>query len=147
MFKAKLIKAIDHPQNLLFLDYPTVIHCREMRRSERITTAIPCNLHLQDDVHFEGTLQELSTTGGLYHAKIDGNEKVKTVDIHTAVQLQCRLPGQETPQRIEGLIKNIQKNSFDIRLGIVFSKPLTFLADHLEQTSTNKAIQSHFPRL
>ncbi len=147
MFKAKLIKAIDHPQKLLFLDYPTVIHCREMRRSERIATAIPCKLYLQDDLHFEGTLQELSTTGGLYHVKVDGNEKLQTVDIHTEVELQCRLPGQDNIHRFEGHIKNIQKNSFDIHLGIVFSEPLTFLANHLEQTSNNKAIQSHFPRL
>ncbi len=141
-FKTTILNVIENPHKLLFLDYPTVIHCREMRRSKRFSIDIPCDLILQDDSNFKGTLKEISTTGGLYHTKINANEILRTINIHTKVQLQCLLPGQNVPQKFDVMIKNIHQNSFEIQLGMLFSDPpVSLFMEFLKLSAHDKTLQ------
>lgn len=129
MFKTTILKVIEQPDKLIFLDYPAVVHYREMRRSKRISTKIDTILQLKDGSSFHGILKEVSATGGLYHIKTKGNEKLSDVEIQDEISLKFNLPGKDEEEHLPGTIKTMQKNSYEINLGILFSEPLIHLPD------------------
>ncbi len=133
MFKAMILHVIEKPQKLLFLDYPAVIHCREMRRFERLQTDIPCELCIDDDPAIKGKLKELSSAGGLYQTKLPANEILQNIDVHSKLQLQCFFKGKGKTQKFNVIIKNTYKNSSEIRLGMLFPEPpIPFFMEYLK---------------
>ncbi len=140
MFKTTVLHVIEKPQKMLFLDYPSVIHCREMRRSERLKTDIATTMFLKDGQPIQGKLTEISTTGGLFHTSLTGNKILQSLDIHSKVQLQCHVEDFDTNQKFDVIIRNSYKNSSDIRLGMLFSEPpISLFMEYLKLSVDKKA--------
>ncbi len=132
MFKTRVLREIDAPSHLLFLDYPPVIHYHELRKAKRTTIFIPCTMHLQGREEFYGVLIDLSTSGGLCLIKTRGNGPIP-LDIGDEVHLHCLLPGLKEEQEVTGIVKNIKKNSLETRAGIEFSNLQTYLSETIDR--------------
>lgn len=121
MFTTKLQKAIDDPRHLLFLDYPSVIHYHELRRTKRTPVFIPCTLHLSTGLKLHGVLIDLSILGCLCLVKAIGNAPMPSIGIDNTVYLHCLLPGLKEDQEIPGFVKNFRMSSTEAYIGIGFS--------------------------
>jgi len=129
LFKCKLLRAIDTPQHLLFLDYPAVIHYHEMRKAIRTATYIPCAIKLSGAQQFFGAFVDMSSSGGLCQVKIKNNKELPEVKIEQQIEMSCLLPGLIGEQQIDGTVRNIRKSTQDVHIGIQF----TTLADNLKE--------------
>ena len=129
LFKCELLRAIDTPQHLLFLDYPAVIHYHEMRKAVRTATYIPCAIKLSGAQQFFGAFVDMSSSGGLCQVKIKNNKELPEVKIKQQIELSCLLPGLIGEQQIDGIVRNIRRSSQDVHIGIQFS----MVPDHLKE--------------
>ncbi|MBT8360095.1 MAG: DUF4388 domain-containing protein [Deltaproteobacteria bacterium] len=130
LFKSRLLKAIDTPQHLLFLEYPAVIHYHEMRKNKRTATYIPCAVTLSDNQQYFGAFIDLSSSGGLCQLKSKGNKEMPEIQIKQEIEMSCLLPGHMEEQHIKGIIRNFRKNSQESHIGIEFCD----LPENLKQT-------------
>jgi c-di-GMP-binding flagellar brake protein YcgR/CheY-like chemotaxis protein len=130
LFKSRLLKSIDSPQHMLFLEYPTVIHYHEMRKNKRTPTYIPCAITLSDNQQYFGAFIDLSSSGGLCQLKSKGNKEIPEIQIKQEIEMSCLLPGHMEEQHIKGVIRNFRKNSQETHIGIQFSE----LPDNLKKT-------------
>ena len=121
LFNTTLLREIDTPQHLLFLDYPEVIHYHEMRKAVRTATYIPCAIKLSDELQFFGSFVDLSSSGGLCQIKTKNNKVLPDVKIKQHVEITCLLPGLYGEQHIQGVVRNIRNSSQDVHVGIQFS--------------------------
>lgn len=133
MFKTQLLKAIEDPHQLLFLDYPPVIHYHELRRAKRTAIFIPCTLHLNQGPEFFGVLVDLSGLGCLCQIKSKGNAPLPNIGIETQVKLRCLLPGLKEDQELTGVVKNIKRSSSETRIGIEFNNLQEYLKETIER--------------
>lgn len=133
MFSTKLQKAIDDPRHLLFLDYPSVIHYHELRRTKRTSVFIPCTLHLSRGPKLYGVLIDLSSLGCLCQIKAKSNAPLPSIGISTTVHLNCLLPGLNEDQEITGIVKNFRMSSTEAYIGIGFSGLQDYLKKAIER--------------
>lgn len=133
MFKTQLLRAIDSPSHLLFLDYPPVIHYHELRKAKRTNIFVPCTLHLRQEDELYGVLVDLSITGCLSLIKTRGNTPIPPMDIGDELQLHCLLPGFKEEQEISCVIRNIKKNSMETRIGMEFFNLQAYLSETIER--------------
>ena len=119
-FKAQLLKAVDTPSQLLFFEYPGVIHYHELRQAKRSSIFIPSTFHLNEEPELYGTLVDLSTKGGLCQIKHKNDTPLPQIDINTSVLLRCLLPGIKEEQQISGKVRNMQIDPAETRIGIEF---------------------------
>jgi len=121
LFKSKLLRTIDTPQQMLFLEYPTVVHYHEMRKSGRAAVHIPCMINLGQD-RFFGSFKDLSSAGGLCRIKRSReNNELPEIVIRQDVVVDCLLPGHKDEHSLRGKIINYKKNENEMQLGIEFS--------------------------
>ena len=120
MFKSQLLKTIDSPAELLFLEYPEVIHYHELRKNKRTDIFVPCTFHQQAQSEFYGALIDLSTSGGLCRIKNRSQSPPPNVDIDSRIQLRCLLPGTKEEQKIDATVRNLKKDSSSTRIGVEF---------------------------
>ena len=120
MFKSQLLKAVDSPSQLLFFEYPGVIHYHELRKAKRSSIFIPSTFHANEAPELYGTLVDLSTTGGLCQIKHKNAVTLPHIDINTSILLRCLLPGIKEEQQINGKVRNIQIDPAETRIGIEF---------------------------
>jgi len=130
MFKSQLLKTIDSPARLLFLEYPAVIHYHELRKTKRTTIFVPCTFRQQDEPELYGALIDLSTRGGLCRIKNKRETNPPNVDVNNRIQLRCLLPGTKEEQKIDGIIRNLEKDRSSTRIGVEFEN----LQPHLIET-------------
>ncbi len=121
MFKTRLQKAIDEPHQLLFLDYPLVIHYHELRRARRTSIFIPGTLTLTGDDEFSVALIDLNGLGCLCQIRVKGNPPLPALAIDTQVHLRCLLPGLVESQQVTGIVRNFKSSSTEARIGLAFS--------------------------
>ncbi len=133
MFKTRLLKSIEDPHQLLFLDYPPVIHYHELRRAKRTAIFLPCTLHLRKGPEFYGVLVDLSGLGCLCQIKTKGNAPLPNIDINSKVQLRCLLPGMKEDQELSGQVKNLKKSANETRIGIEFTDLQGYLKETIEK--------------
>ncbi len=133
MFKTQLLRAIDSPSQLLFLDYPPVIHYHELRKAKRATIFIPCTLHPREEGELYGVIVDLSTSGCLCLIKTRGNSPMPHMDIGDQMQLHCLLPGFKEEQEIQGIVRNIKKNSMENQVGMEFFNLQTYLSEAIDR--------------
>lgn len=133
MFKTRLLKALTDPHQLLFLDYPPIIHYHELRRAKRTSIFIPCTLHLSRGPEFYGVLVDLSGLGCLCLIKSKGNAPLPSLDIETTVHLRCLLPGLKEDQELTGVVKNIKKSSTEARIGLEFTGLQGYLKEVIDK--------------
>jgi len=133
LFNSRLLRAIDMPQHLLFLQYPEVIHYHEMRKAVRTATYIPCAVELSGRQQVFGAFIDLSGSGGLCQIKTKNNKELPDVKIKEEVELRCLFPGLKGEQKIEGIIRNMRKSSEDVHIGIQFSGLPVHLKEAIER--------------
>jgi CheY-like chemotaxis protein len=133
MFKAQLLKAVDSPSQLLFFEYPGVIHYHELRQTKRSSIFIPSTFQLHEESELYGTLVDLSTKGGLCQIKHKSATPLPQIDINTSVLLRCLLPGIKEEQQIQGRVRNMQIDPTESRIGIEFINLQPHLADTIGQ--------------
>lgn len=133
MFKTQLLRAIDSPSHLLFLDYPQVIHYHEMRKAKRATIFVPCTLHPREGDELYGVLVDLSISGSLCLVKTKGNSPLPQMDIGEQLLLHCLLPGFKEEQEIRCIVRNIKKNSMETRVGLEFLNLQAYLIETIDR--------------
>ncbi|HSL39596.1 MAG TPA: DUF4388 domain-containing protein [Desulforhopalus sp.] len=133
MFKTQILRAINSPSPLLFLDYPGVIHYHELRKAKRTAIFIPCTCHRQEDPGIYGALIDLSTGGALCRIKRHESTPPPTFDIDGIILLRCLLPGMKEEQKIHGRIRHLQLNDRELRIGIEFEDLQPQLADTISR--------------
>ncbi len=133
MFKTQLLKAVESPTQLLFFEYPGVIHYHELRKAKRTSIYIPSTFQINEDPELFGTLIDLSITGGLCQIKQKGDTPLPQIDLNSSVLLRCLLPGIKEEQKINGRVRNLQIDSTEIHIGIEFEDLQQHLADTIGQ--------------
>lgn len=133
MFRTQLLKAIEDPYHLLFLDYPPAIHYHELRRAKRTSIFIPCTLHLLRGPELYGVLIDLSSLGCLCQIKTKGNAPIPSLDIETKIQLRCLLPGLKEDQELTAVVKNFKKSTTETRIGLEFVGLQDYLKEVIEK--------------
>ncbi len=131
MFKTRVIEEIASPHNLLFLEYPPIIHFRELRRARRSDIYVPCVLKYGPVEALTGVLLDLSCMGCLFLTKSKDRSKLPNLDIDVEVKLNFRLPGADFNQVLNGKVKNYQKNTTELRVGVEFSDLQGHLKDSI----------------
>jgi c-di-GMP-binding flagellar brake protein YcgR len=130
MFKSRLLKAIDSPSRLLFLEYPAVIHYHELRKTKRTVIYVPCTFHQPKELELYGTLTDLSTGGGLCQIKNRPDAEPPHIEIGCRIQLRCLLPGTREEQKIDCIVRNMKKDISATMIGVEFEN----LQPHLIET-------------
>lgn len=133
MFKTQLLRVIESPTKLFFLDYPQAIHYHELRRAKRRSIFIPCTVHLARGPEFYGVLIDLSTTGCLCQIKAKGNSPLPSLDIESKVQLHCLLPGLKEDQELTAVVKSIRRSTAETRIGLEFVGLQAYLSEAIER--------------
>ena len=133
MFRTQLLKAINDPHDLLFLDYPPAIHYHELRRAKRTSIFIPCTLHLLRGPELYGVLIDLSALGCLCQIKAKGNAEIPPLDIETKIQLRCLLPGLKEDQELTAVVKNFRRSATETRIGLEFVGLQDYLKEVIEK--------------
>lgn len=121
LFRARVSRVLNTPRNLLFLDYPSVIHFHDIRKTERAAAAFPCSLKTKDGKEFNGIFKDISSSGALLKLTLKDNDSVPEIDIAQWVSLSCSLPEIDEQLELIGLVKNFKKDERGIQLGLEFS--------------------------
>lgn len=129
MFKSQLVRAIVSPAQLLFFEYPGVIHYHELRNSKRTSIFIPSTFHLGGEPELYGALIDLSMTGCLCQIKNKADTTLPWIDINTGIMLRCLLPGIKEEQKINGRVRNMKIDNTETRIGIEFENLQPHLAE------------------
>jgi len=129
MFKTQLIKEIPHP-HLFFLEYPSLIQFRELRQAKRTATCAPATLLYDGNRQLNGILNNLSSTGCQFCATVRNRALLPSFDVDSEVMINCFLPGIAQKQSLPGYIKNLQKSSKNLEIGVYFAE----IPDELRRT-------------
>ncbi len=128
MFKAQLLKTVEAPYQLLFFEYPVVLHYHELRQSKRSAIFIPCTFHISEEPELYGTLIDLSMTGALCRIRHKA-QPLPQIDITGDIILRCLMPGIKEEQKLSGTIRNMATDNDETRIGIEFTNLQSHLAD------------------
>lgn len=118
-FQTKLIEAISLPVRLLFVEYPNIIEHHDLRSHERIDCFLPSKIKINDKER-RGTILDLSEKGCCHRMKALKDEKFPSIQIDDQITLMCQFPGIEGEHVVPGMVKNINKDTQEMSLGIVF---------------------------
>ena len=121
LFRARVSRVLNSPRQLLFIDYPSVIHFHDIRKTERAAASFPCTMKTQDGVLFNGVFKDISSSGALLKLTRKENDKLPEIDISQWVTLGCSLPEIDEKLELVGIIKNFKKDERGIQLGLEFS--------------------------
>ena len=121
LFRARVSRVLNTPRHLLFLDYPSVIHFHDIRKTERAAASFPCTLKTKDGRLFQGIFKDISSSGALLKLTRKENDVLPEVDISQWVTLNCALPEIDEKLELVGIIKNFKKDERGIQLGLEFS--------------------------
>ncbi len=133
MFKSQLLTTIASPKQLIFIEYPGVIHFHELRKNKRLSIFVPCTFHLHAHDALYGVLIDLSSSGGLCHIKRKKDTQLPTFHLNSQVILHCLLPGIKEEQKIDGIIRNIEANDDGTEIGVEFTNISSHITDIINQ--------------
>jgi CheY-like chemotaxis protein len=121
LFRARVSRVLSSPRHLLFIDYPSVIHFHDIRKTERAAASFPCTMKTQDGIMFNGVFKDISSSGALLKLTLKENDTLPEIDISQWVTLSCSLPEIDEQLELVGIIKNFKKDERGIQLGLEFS--------------------------
>jgi len=133
MFKSMLVQAVETPAQMLFFEYPGVIHYHELRKAKRTAIFIPSTFHLNGETDYYGALIDLSITGCLCQIKHKSDTPPPMIEISTSVALRCLLPGIKEEQKLCGRVRNMKIDKNDTRVGIEFEHLHPHLLDTISR--------------
>ncbi len=123
LFKTRIQKRITDPHDLLFLEFPSVIFYHELRKEKRVKIFVPSILKADEYNEFYSVINDLSVLGCLCKIKAKLNSPFPDFNIGDLVTISCLLPGLDEREPVAGIIRNLKKNSDQLRLGIQFENP------------------------
>jgi c-di-GMP-binding flagellar brake protein YcgR len=125
-FQSELLATISEPVKLLFVAYPTLIARRSLRSSRRVECYLPADLNVEraknGDIVRDGIVTDISGMGcNLNMVKESPDRVLPDVRVNDSVVLHLQLPGMENRIDLSGNIRNIQRDSQKISMGIQFN--------------------------
>ncbi len=117
MFRTVVLN-VPGPQELLFLDYPLVIHYHELRQFKRTAIFVPCILKISSGPKYNSILLDLSPTGCQCQIKNSQNETLPDIGAGDTVSLYTMFPGAQERYELPGVVKNVKRSPVDMRLGV-----------------------------
>ena len=121
LFRTRICRALETPRHLLFVEYPSVIHVHDIRKTERAAAAFPCALKNEEGVVFNGVFRDISSGGALLKIPIRKNEQLPDVDINEPITLSFFLPEASREVELTAVVKNIRKDERGVQVGLEFS--------------------------
>jgi hypothetical protein len=124
--RSELLGTTSYPARLLFIAYPTVIARRSLRLSRRIECYLPADLNIDTvksgDLVWDGIISDISSTGCNFNmVKGLRRQLLPDLKINDTIILSLQLPGMENRIELSGIVKNIQRDSQRMRMGVQFS--------------------------
>lgn len=122
-FRSKLISIISKPSNLMFIEYPQQIEHHELRSHKRFK----CNIVAQTKINQKergGVIENISIGGCLCTIETFLTEKNLLQPLkNDAIPFRCHFPGSKGKISFQGEIRNAQKKSNELVVGIKFIYP------------------------
>jgi c-di-GMP-binding flagellar brake protein YcgR len=114
------------PMRLLFIAFPTSIARRSLRSTRRVECYLPADMYSEKikdgDIVRDGIILDISISGCNFTMVRGSAEQVlPEVRMNDAIQLHVQLPGMEEKIALAGTIRNIQRDSQRISLGVQFN--------------------------
>jgi CheY-like chemotaxis protein len=134
LFRTRICRVLENPRHLLFVDYPSVIHYHDIRRTERAAAAFPCTLKVEDGTQYNGIFKDISSSGALLKVPVKKNDELPDVDIMESIVLSCSLSESNRGElELVGVVKNIKKDERGVQIGLEFQQ--TYPRRYLESVS------------
>lgn len=118
-FEAKVIGTTQHPVQLLFLSYPSVVVEKNQRESPRVNCHIPATAII-NETPLNGIITDMSHSGCRFVVRIPIKITPYQVRILTDVHLSFALHGIDGSEELLGVVRNTSIDRFHIALGIEF---------------------------
>ncbi|MCP4670712.1 MAG: flagellar brake protein, partial [Desulfobacula sp.] len=122
-FRSRLISIISKPSNLIFIEYPQLIEHHELRSHKRFK----CNIVTQTKINQKergGVIENISIGGCLCIIQTFLTESNSMGDLlKNAIPFRCHFPGSKGEVNFQGEIRNTQKKSGELVVGIKFIYP------------------------
>ncbi len=124
------------PYSLLFLKYPGQIESFNLRKDDRVACLFPASVIL-NNVPFPGALSDISRSGCSIVFPVTDNQTINP-EIGSQVVLHCPLLFASDQAKISCTVKQVNKNSQKIGLGLMFTHVqddlLIRISTYIEQT-------------
>jgi c-di-GMP-binding flagellar brake protein YcgR len=125
-FQSQLLGMTVEPMRLLFIAFPASIARRSLRSTRRIECYLPADMYSEKikdgDIVRDGIILDVSIAGCNFTMVRGSAEQVlPEVRMNDAIQLYVQLPGMEEKIALAGSIRNIQRDSQRISLGVQFN--------------------------
>jgi c-di-GMP-binding flagellar brake protein YcgR len=126
-FQSELLGTTSVPARLLFIACPSVIARHNLRSNRRFECYLPADLNVDrvkgGDVVQEGIITDISSTGCSFNmVKGSPEQSLPDVRLTDTIVLRSQLPGMENRIELSGNVKNMQRDSQGIRMGIMFNE-------------------------
>lgn len=124
------------PYSLLFLKYPGQIESMNLRKDDRVDCLFPATVVLKS-VSIPGALSDISRSGCNIALPVT-EDHTFSAEIGSQVDLHCPLLFASDQAKISCTVKQLNKNTLKIALGLMFSHVpndlLTLINAYIEQT-------------
>ncbi len=123
-FRSKLISIIYKPSNLIFIEYPQRIEHHELRSHKRFK----CNFVAHTEINKKdrsAVIENISIGGCLCTVEtcLTENNLLQSLKKNDAIPFRCHFPGSLGEVSFKGEIRNTQKKSNELVVGIKFIYP------------------------
>jgi c-di-GMP-binding flagellar brake protein YcgR len=126
-FRSELLGMTTDPLRLLFISYPTSVFRRSLRSNRRIECYLPADIRSGEktkdrNVVGDGIIVDISGAGcNFTMIKGSADQVLPDVRVNDMVVFYVQLPGVEDRLEIAGNIRNIQRDSQRINMGVQFN--------------------------
>ncbi|MBM9519705.1 flagellar brake domain-containing protein [Desulforhopalus vacuolatus] len=127
MFKTRLLQQVRGTTPLLIFEYPSVLHCYELRKAKRTSIFLPSTFHFENNREFYGALINISAAGSLCQIKHHPERPMPVIKPGTLMLLRCLLPGIKEEQMINCRVRNVNVTEETTNVGVEFEKMPTCL--------------------
>lgn len=140
-FQTEILNVVSQPSRLFFLKYPERIEKLGVRNELRHRCSIPAQTMLANDL-IDIEIIDLSREGCQCTVMTSGVKSEKLYDlikVNEIIDIIAGSPSSGSPLTLQGIIRNISKDTDNIKLGVMFREltpqAITKIDSLLEQTS------------
>ena len=123
-FQSELIEMITSPLKLLFISCPSLIVRKNLRSNKRVECSLPARLKpstKDENMVFEdGLITDISMAGCRF-TMMKAAEQARH-EMNGTVMLHIEIPGVEGGIELSGSVKNVQRDSQRISMGVQFAE-------------------------
>ncbi len=138
-FRSKVIDIVPKPSKLMFIEYPMEIEHHELRSHKRFKCNILAQPQLQEKER-DGVIKNISKGGCLCVMEtFSTDQDLSSTLLNNTIPFRCRFPGSKGEISFTGEIRNTNKMSDKLGVGVQFNYP--------EQADEVKAIINDYIQL